>query len=303
MARAGRVAIPGPTGPVDLVSVSRQETVIAMPDKTPKKDKRKTKKVKREKFVLYQESVQNAEFEVSFFRRIYKKFRGKLPLRFREDFCGTALLACEWVRRIENGVAQGVDIDEPTLDWGRKRNVAKLDGLADRVALVNDDVIRVRGFSPDVVAAVNFSYFVFKTRARMLEYYRAVHASLADDGVFILDLYGGPEAQLCQEESTKYDGFTYIWDQAKFNPITGDALCHIHFKFADGSRMKKAFSYDWRLWTLPEIRDLLEEAGFVETVVYWEGTDKKSGEGNGVYKPSHKGDSAESWVAYIAAAK
>jgi SAM-dependent methyltransferase len=267
------------------------------------KSKNKKKKPLRDKFVLYQESVQNADFEVGLFKRIYKKFRGKPPRRFREDFCGTALLACEWVRRIKNGVAQGVDIDAPTLAWGRKHNVAALGDRADRVELVNCDVLEARGFEPDVVGAVNFSYFVFKTRKGLLDYFRSVHESLAEDGVFIMDLYGGPEAQIRQEEKTKYGGFTYIWDQDRFNPITGEALCHIHFRLADGTKLKKAFTYDWRLWTIPELRDILADAGFPESVVYWEGTDNKTGEGNGVYRISEKGDSAQSWVAYIAAAK
>jgi len=273
-------------------------TQTAMPKK--RKDK---KKLSRDKFVLYQESVQNAEFEVGLFKRIYKKFRGKPPKRFREDFCGTALLACEWVRRIENGVAQAVDIDEPTLAWAREHNVAALGELADRVELVNRDVVEVRGFQPDVVGAVNFSYFVFKTRSTLLDYFRSVRESLAQDGVFIIDLYGGPEAQTRQEEKTKYDGFTYIWDQDRYNPITGETLCYIHFRLADGTKLKRAFTYDWRLWTIPELREILADAGFRESVVYWEGTEKKTGEGNGVYRISDKGDSAQSWVSYIAAAK
>ena len=56
-------------------------------------------------------------------------------------------------------------------------------------------------------------------------------------------------------------------------------ICHIHFKFKDGSRIKKAFSYDWRLWTLPEIREVMEEAGFSNTRVYWEDEDEE-GEGS-----------------------
>ena len=268
--------------------------------------KKKTKKPVRNRFELYQESVQNPGFEVKLCNRIYRKFRHVTPRRFREDFCGTALLACEWVKRIPGGTAQGVDIDETTLEWGRQRNVAALGSRADRVTLVRDDVVRVRGsreFQPDVVAAVNFSYFVFKTRRKLLAYFRAVRESLAEDGVFILDLYGGPEAQIRQEETTRQSGFTYIWDQDRYNPVTGETLCHIHFRFPDGTRMMKAFTYDWRLWSLPEIRDVLDDAGFERTVVYWEGTDQETGEGNGVYKVSTQGDTAQSWVAYVAALK
>ena len=71
---------------------------------------------------------------------------------------------------------------------------------------------------------------------------------------------------------------------------------------SDGSRLKKAFAYRWRMWTLAETQDLLRECGFGHVEVYWEGTDK-DGEPNGVYKPSRKGDLAPAWVAYILAFK
>ena len=67
-----------------------------------------------------------------------------------------------------------------------------------------------------------------------------------------------------------------------------------------GSRRDRAFRYDWRLWSLPETCDLLEESGFRKVVVYWEGT-TADGEPNGVFRPSRKGDLAPAWIAYIIA--
>jgi hypothetical protein len=67
--------------------------------------------------------------------------------------------------------------------------------------------------------------------------------------------------------------------------------------------MKRAFTYEWRLWTLPEIRELLEEAGFSKVTVYWEGTDEETGEGDGKYYPSLQGDADPSWVCYLTAEK
>jgi hypothetical protein len=77
--------------------------------------------------------------------------------------------------------------------------------------------------------------------------------------------------------------------------------CHIHFEFPDGSRMAKAFSYHWRLWTLPELREILLEAGFRKADVYWEGTDEETGEGNGEYQPCEIGDADAGWVCYVVA--
>ena len=98
------------------------------------------------------------------------------------------------------------------------------------------------------------------------------------------------------------DGFTYIWEQAEFHPVTNHMRCHIHFKFPDGSKIKKAFTYEWRLYTAPEIRDLLLEAGFSKVTVYWEGEDE-DGEGNGEFTPDAEGTPDLAWIAYIVAEK
>jgi hypothetical protein len=128
-----------------------------------------------------------------------------------------------------------------------------------------------------------------------------VHEGLVRDGIFFLDAFGGYEAFQELEESTPYNGFTYVWDQARYNPVNGDITCHIHFRFKDGSRMRRAFSYEWRLWTLPELTELLAESGF-KTTVYWEGTNE-DGTGNGEFKPVTEADADAGWIAYIVAEK
>jgi hypothetical protein len=65
--------------------------------------------------------------------------------------------------------------------------------------------------------------------------------------------------------------------------------------------MKKAFTYDWRLWSLPELRDLLLEVGFKDVIVYWEGTNNRTGEGNGVWLQSTRGEACAGWIAYVVA--
>ena len=82
---------------------------------------------------------------------------------------------------------------------------------------------------------------------------------------------------------------------------TGDVINHIHFRFPDGSKIKEAFTYEWRLWTIPELRELLMEAGFKRVDVYWEGTDE-DGEGDGEYSVSTCGEACEGWVSYLVAA-
>lgn len=252
---------------------------------------------------LYQQSVQCVEAEVDFVEQTFRAIRGRRPTRLREDFCGTANTSCEWVRRSRRHVALGVDLNPDVLSWGRKHNVGPLGKAARRVTLLDDNVLRVKSTGIDAVLAMNFSYWTFKDRKTLRRYFKRVRGGLAGDGVFFLDAYGGHDAFKVMKDRHEYKKFTYIWDQAAYNPITGDMLCHIHFKFADGSQLKRAFTYDWRLWTLPEIREILKEAGFSASTVYWQGTDEETGEGNGVFTPSEEGEPDPAWIAYIVAEK
>ena len=48
--------------------------------------------------------------------------------------------------------------------------------------------------------------------------------------------------------------------------------------------------------SLPELTELLAEAGFSKTTVWWEGT-AKDGRGNGEFSPETKGEADAGWVA------
>lgn len=252
---------------------------------------------------LYEQAVQAVDAEVEFLDETFRDLRGRDAISFREDFCGTASAACEWVRSRRDRYAIGVDNEPSVLEWGRKHRVGQLRKKdRPRVELLLDDVRTVETEPVDIVGAFNFSYYLFKTRDELRAYFSSVRETLNDDGIFFLDAFGGPEGISVQKEKTKLDGFTYIWDQAHFEPVTGRMVCHIHFKFPDGSKIKRAFTYDWRMWTLPEIRELLLEAGFRTARVYWEGEDE-DGEGNGEYTESETGDPDPAWVSYIVAEK
>ncbi|MEM7278381.1 MAG: class I SAM-dependent methyltransferase [Pseudomonadota bacterium] len=250
---------------------------------------------------LYEQSVQDVASEVDFMRDTYKALRGKDARVFREDFCGTASACCEWVQRDSSNTAVGVDFDRPTLDWGISNRLSRLsDEQRARIRLLEADVLQVDESGFDVVGAFNFSYWTFRTRPELIDYFSRVRASLADGGLFMLDAFGGSEAFEEMKEKTKHDGFTYVWDQAKYHPVTGYMKTHIHFKFPDGSKMKKAFTYEWRLWTLPEIQELLLESGFAKATIYWEGDDE-DGDGNGIFEPETRGEADLGWIAYIVA--
>ncbi len=263
-----------------------------------------TQAERADRHVLYQLSVQNVESEIDFVDQTYRAIRGKKAKVLREDFCGTGATSCEWVGRRPSNRAYGVDIDAATLEWGRENNVAELedDGF-ERIELVQGDVLEAETEKADCLLAMNFSYWLFMTRESMVAYFRRVRENLADDGIFFLDCYGGYDAFREYQEKRKVEGeeFTYVWDQHDYDPLSGHMQCYIHFVFPDGSRLDRAFDYRWRLWTLPELQELLKEAGFSRVGVYWEETDEDTGEGNGVFERAKRGDADAGWISYIVA--
>ena len=257
-----------------------------------------------DRHVLYEDAVQSAESEIDFVDAEFQQLRKREARYLREDFCGTANVSCEWVQRRAENQAIGVDLDPDVLAWGRTHHLESLSPDAQaRVTLIEGDVMRVETSPQDMVLAMNFSYWVYKERQALRAYFRRIHGALTDDGVFFLDCFGGYDAFRELKESTKHKGFTYVWDQAAYNPVNGHLQCHIHFKFNDGSRMKNAFSYDWRLWTIPEIREILGEAGFIRTGVYWQGWDDDEEEGSSEFELVETADADAGWICYIAAEK
>ena len=265
--------------------------------------KRNTLASKADKYELYQRSVQEPECDVEFSRDLFESRFGRPAHLLREDFCGTAAISCDWVRADAANRSWGIDLDPEPLDWGTKHNIGQLDSdQGGRIKLLRADVRSAARPTVDVVMALNFSFFVFKSRAELVAYFRVARENLADEGLLVLDAYGGPGSQQLSEEEIDHDDFSYFWDQDDFDPITHGTRTYIHFGFADGSKLQRAFSYNWRLWMLPEIREALIEAGFDAAEVYWEGADE-DGEGDGVYTLQERAEAEEAWVAYIVGVK
>lgn len=256
-----------------------------------------------DKYDLYLRAVQSPENDVEFLFDTYRELRGQNPKSLREDFCGTFALCCEWAKFRKDTHAWGLDLDEEPIAYGRKHHFEKLkDEEQRRVHILKRNVMIGVPMKVDIIAAMNFSYFIFKKRLILKTYFRKALAGLKENGVLILDCFGGALCEEVNEEKRRIENFYYFWDQASYNPVTHEAMFHIHFQRRGEAKRKKVFSYDWRMWSIPELRDLLYEVGFKKTTVYWEGTDRR-GEGNGIFKKTEKGDDSEAWVAYIAAEK
>lgn len=272
---------------------------------------KQTQAEQADRHVLYQESVQCPEAEVDFMSKTYESLKGRKALSIKEDFGGTGYLSVEWAKSDPERTAIVVDIDKPTLDWGEKNNAqAAGDDIASRVKYIEADVRAITEPKVDITNAFNFSYCIFETRDEMRKYFEVAREGLKDDGILVLDLFGGTEAMDVLEEETELEDFdaTYRWEHVSFNPINNHMECAIHFDFDDGSEMENAFTYAWRLWSIPEIRELLLEAGFKNVRIFWEeyidsDDDDDELEGTGNYYETEEVENQESWMIYIVAEK
>lgn len=263
-----------------------------------------------DRHLLYTAAVQHVEHDLDALEHIYRVRQGRALRRLREDFCGTAATACEWVRRGARNEAWGVDLHQATLLWAKRHRLPALGPAARRLTLVHADVRQVRRPRVDMVLALNFSYWVFKRREELRAYFRTARAALTRGGLLCLDAFGGTEACQAVVETRRIPAsrgpggervpsFRYVWDQRDFNAVDHHLRCRIHFRFGDGREMRNAFSYDWRMWTLPEIRELLAEAGFRESMVYVQDWDDKAHEALSSYSRLSRFENQLSWLAYV----
>jgi SAM-dependent methyltransferase len=273
---------------------------------------RPTQAALADRHALYERAVLPPDDTHAVLARIFRRLRSRAPKLLREDFCGTARLCRTWCLGARDRRAIGVDMDGATLAVARRRNLAPFAAeLGGRMQLVRADVLEVgpgRLDPADLIVALNFSFCVFKQRDRLRRYLANALGGLARDGVLILELFGGSTAMDRGEERHELGDVTYRWEQVSFDPLTNTIACHIHFEFPDGSTLHRAFSYDWRLWSVPELRDLLLEVGFSEVKTYWEATAAEgTGAGDGVlhgsgrYAPRERAEQQDCWLVYVVA--
>ncbi|KAJ8499209.1 hypothetical protein OPV22_009761 [Ensete ventricosum] len=268
------------------------------------------------KFHLYQLSVQSPKGDISYMQKFFLMYvGGRSPLHLQEDFCGTALLSCEWLRSDPRRTAIGVDLDLEALNWCLENNLNKVGGDGcSRFSLLHGNVLRpqeaclvkhqvedlvkdvalcdkngaseavttnerddseVQGCftyasmkfdalpNRDIVCAFNYSCCCLQKRKDLVLYFKhAFNALSKKGGIFVMDLYGGVSSECKLRLRRRFSNFTYVWEQAEFDIINRRTKISLHFHLGKRRIIRHAFSYDWRLWSLPEIKDCLEEAGF-----------------------------------------
>lgn len=211
-------------------------------------------------------------------------------------------MCCEWVKLGHDYKAYGRDLGAAPVAYGKKAFLPRLTPeQRSRVAIERKDVLAPGGPKSDLITAMNFSYFVFKTRGELRAYFTNAYKNLRKDGALVLDCFGGGGVHRPNKERTVHPKFVYWWEQYDYDPVRNTARCAMHFKPNGRPVIKDAFTYDWRVWTIAEIRELLAEAGFRRSHIYWEGDDGRHG--NGKFAKDENGGREEIWISMIMAEK
>lgn len=259
---------------------------------------------------MYEAAVQDPEQQIRVIEKIYRDNFTSSPAILKEDFSGTFWISAEWVKRRDNNFSIAVDLDKRVLRVGKSLHYQGLSSTQKkRIKILNQNVTEVTAKKADIVVGCNFSFFIFQQREQLAQYFKAAFKSLKKQGVFILETIGGSgfeEAPFKESRTIKRNGknwFKYTWHHNSFDPINRRGQYSIQFDLNSGKKFKDAFTYDWRLWTIPEVKDLMLKAGFSSVQVYWE-QDKPDNEGFSKYKMVETADNDyHTWIAYIVGVK
>lgn len=228
------------------------------------------------RYDLYELAAQSPRQYAAFLEALHRAGGGVgaagVGLVLAEDFCGPASIARAWLTLGEDHRAIAVDRDPEPLEHAEDRLSREMGGAAlTRFTTINEDVLSAR-YRADVIAALNFAVCELHTRAALMTYLRHILLRLEARGVLVLDLYAGASAMMpgVTEQTIETDDgeILYTWDQRDADPLTGMVVNTMSFRLPDGSEVPDAFVYRWRLWSVPEVRDAMREAGFASTEVH-----------------------------------
>ncbi len=256
-------------------------------------------------YALYELCVTEPERVVRFIEAVH----GGDPRVLREDFSGTGALARAWAASSESRSAIAVDSDGAPLT--RLRGAPRVRCLRARAEACRRQA--------DAIAATNFPLGYFHDRPGLVRYLRGVRASLTPGGVFVADMYGGADAftPMMLKRARRGPGgerVEYTWEQREADALTGLVLDTLSFRVWPARRAARAqpasprvrafpdaFIYRWRLWSIPELRDAVHDAGFTTFDVYDELADAMDADGRVYVSPVAQGALDRNWVVYLVA--
>lgn len=227
-----------------------------------------------DRYRLYERCVQSPAHLCEFLLAVH----GGKPRRLREDFSGTGALARYWCAgsgraggENEGGARRAVvvDLDERALEACRGVGGIEI-RCGDVLTMVDQD-------ETDVIFVGNFSIGYIHARRVLMQYLVASRRRLARGGTFVCDMYGGPGAMRLGGLSRRFacengDTIHYYWSHESADPVSGIVENTVSFRIERAGEiieeLPDAFAYRWRLWSLPELREALLEAGFSAVEVH-----------------------------------
>lgn len=224
--------------------------------------------MRSERYRLYEAAVQTPELDIELIARLFRARAGRIPLTLREDFCGTALLSARWVESDDDREAVAVDIDRSVLAYAERVHRAALEDDAERLELVRGDVRALSERAFDVITAMNFSWALFDD-AELADYLASAARCLEDDGLLVLELFGGRELVRPLVREHPHEGFVYLWEQRGYDAERALLDARIHFRTGE-TELRDAFAYRFHLRSLERLRAMLRDAGLDETELYVE---------------------------------
>jgi hypothetical protein len=235
-----------------------------------------------EHLFLYELCVQRPAAVVELIRAAHARTAppGHPPAHIlHEDFSGSGAVSRVWVATDPLAHAVATDLDPGAIAFGSAR-AAESDLDPARLVWRTKDVRAPHepaAAAPDAIFVGNFSIGELHTRTDLLAYLRSVRDRLCCRGVFICDTYGGAAAFRTGLVHRTHPGrepserILYTWEQRSVDAFTARVLNALHFRIeVEGEIIAQhfdAFVYHWRLWSVPELRDALHEAGFSRTEV------------------------------------
>jgi SAM-dependent methyltransferase len=245
-------------------------------------------------------SARSAQAEMRFLDATYRRANGGAkPIVLREDFCGAFANSCAWVMLGPERRAVAVDPDPTQIAYGCVHNRGNLKPPQQvRVQIVQANVYEPGLPKADVIAALGFRHFALKTRVELLTYFRNCLQTLEPGGLLAVDCFGGTEARKAREEPRVGPGATYAVEQEGFDPLTHEAVFHIHRRRRGDIKRRTVWSSNWRIWTLPELKEALLDAGFDRAWIYW----RREAEGEGEFDfvaVEQVEEEPSSWTSYV----
>lgn len=191
------------------------------------------------------------------------ELHGGDPRVLGEDCSGSGLLARRFAESRPDRRAVAVDLDPEALALA----------VHERVERIAADIRAPRGLPRcDLVHLGNFSVGYLQRRDELVDYLRRTKRRLTAGGVLTLDTYGGTQAYVrgAVERRTRLADGSIVearLERIECDPLRSRVVDHLHLRRTHFGVVvddhPRAFVYEWRLWSPMELREALEEAGFL----------------------------------------